>query len=275
MPVVPPTNLALPSTVFWSALDVLNFARMLINDQQGGIGGQELSDDQAYTWLLLNFAYAKLCNQLEDTNVEAVTYAEAIVGPLAPAPNAGVDPNVQVRLGYDGYWDGTNDTDENVILPGDMLEPTQIWERRSGTNLPFTLMKQQLGGLQSRWGFQYGFQSFGVWEFRGNNGVPAIYFPGTQSAVEIKIRYIPSLSLLEMNEDGSYPQVPLLRAGEALAYGVAYMWAQIRGAANTGALKAEYDNQVRIVSNKSSKRENGAITRPRGYGFGRRQRGGF
>lgn len=275
MPVVPVGPEALPSQVFWSALDVLNMSRVLINDAQGSLEGQELSAEQPFTWTLLNLAYAKLQDQLCDTNVESVTYAEAIVGPLSLSPSAAFDPNVQVRLDYQGYWDGVNETDPTITLPGDLLEPTLLWERPSGSNLPFLQMKQQMGGLRAKWGSAYGYSNnysrFGVWEFRGNNGIPAMFFPGAQVAIDIRIRYIPSLALLAMNEDGSYPQIPLARAGEALAYGIAYMWAQIRGAANYLPLKAEYDNQVDIISNKSAKRANATITRSRGYGFSRRR----
>lgn len=280
MPVVPPFPTGLPSQVFWSAEDVLNFARMLINDMQGGVAGQELADSQPYTWWLLNLAYAKLQNALEDTNVESVTYSEAIVGPLTAAPSAGTDPNTQVRLGYDGYYDGTNETDENIILPGDLLEPTLIWERPSGSSQPFVPMKQQLGGLQPRWGgwgVMYSYARLGSWEMRSDGfGNPAIFMPGCQIAIDLRIRYIPSLALLVMgeNEDGTpaYPQIPLARAGEALAYGVAYQWASIRGAANAASLKSEYDSQIQILANKSAKRENATVVRARGYGFGRSRR---
>lgn len=282
MPVVPPIAGNLPSTVFWSAFDVLNFARMLTNDMQGSQAGQELAIENPYTWVLLNFCYAKLCNQIEDTNVESVTYAEAIVGPIPAAPTAAFDPNVQVRLGYDGVWNGSPDseTDGSIILPGDMLEPTIIMERPSGSNLPFLQMKQQMGGLRPKWGSAYGYSNgysrLGTWEFRGGNGAPCLYFPGAQIDIDIRIRYIPSLPLLELTQDDDenyiYPQIPLARAGEALAYGVAYQWQMIRGAANALALKAEYDNQIRILSNKSAKRANATISRSRGYGFSRSNR---
>lgn len=278
MPVVPPIAVPLPGQVFWSVEDVLNFARLLINDMQGSTAGQELADDNPYTIWLLNLSYAKLQNALEDTNCEAVTYAEAIVGPLAAAPAIYYDPNTQVRLGYDGYWDGTNETDPSVILPGDLLQPLALWERPSGSTQPFIPMRQKLGGLEARWGvgYSYGGPRFGLWEFRSNGGVPAIYMPGSQVVNEIRIRYIPSLAMLAINdEDGNPMQVPLARAGEALAYGIAADWAEIRGAANAATLRAGYKEQVQTISNKSAKREGAANQRARGYGFARHPRRRF
>src|SRR5690348_15502032 len=152
MPVVPPAKLS--TVVFWDANDVLDFARVLVNDAQSGISGQDLSNDRPYTWPLLNFCYAKLASWLEDSNVESATYSGAIIGPLAPAPTASADCNVQVRLGYDGYWDGGNDaTDPKYKLPDDFVMPLELWERQASTSGPFLPMKQHLGGLPPRAGF--------------------------------------------------------------------------------------------------------------------------
>lgn len=266
MPVLPPQKLS--TTVFWDTEDVLNFARVLINDaqSQSGLAGQDLADSKPYTWPLLNFCYAKLANWLEDSNVESCTYSEMIIGPLTPAPTASSDVNTQVRLGYDGYWDGGQDQVNNQFkLPDDCLMPLFIWERQVANAGPFLEMKQVLGGLPPR----SGLFNFRIWEFRQN----AIFMPGAIQSNLIRIRYIPALPLLIQPLDGQpYPQVPLARAGEALAYLVAAEFAEIRNAANAPGLRTKANEQLDIISNKSAKRENQVDQRRRGYGFRRKGR---
>lgn len=272
MPVVPPQPLS--TTVFWTSEDVLNFARILINDAQGGLSGQDLADDRPYTWPLLNFCYAKLQSWLEDSNVEACTYTEAIIGPLSAAPTASSDINTQVRLGYDGYWDGgPDDTDPKYKLPDDCLMPLQMWERQAGQAGPFIEMKQVLGGLPPR----SGAYNLRYWEFRWASTGVAIFMPGSIQSRLLRIRYVPALPLLiaPVNPGDPYPQIPLARCGEALSYLVAAEFAEIRNAPNAANLRKKSDDQLNIISNKSAKRENQVDQRRRGYGFGRRRRGWF
>jgi hypothetical protein len=243
----------------------MNFARILVNDVQGGITGQDLADDRPYTWPLLNFCYAKLANWLEDSNVESCTYSEAIIGPLTPAPTAASDVNTQVRLGFDGYWDGGQDvTNAQFKLPDDCVMPLELWERQASSNGPFLPMKQVLGGLPPR----AGLWNFRLWEFRQN----AIYMPGAIQSNLLRIRYIPALALLIQPAPGeAYPQIPLARAGEALAYMVAAEFAEIRNAASAPLLRKKADEQLEILSNKSAKRENEVDQRRKGYGFRRKR----
>ena len=263
MPVLPVGPLS--TVVFWDTNDVLNFARILVNDVQGGLTGQDLADARPYTWPLLNLCYAKLANWLEDSNVESCTYAEAILGPLTAAPTASSDVNTQVRIGYDGYWDGGPDPiNQQFKLPDDCLMPLELWERNAANSGPFLDMKQVLGGLPSASG-QWRFR---IWEFRQN----AIYMPGAIQPNFLRIRYIPALPLL-IQPTGSqpYPQVPLAHAGEALAYMVAAEFAEIRNANNAAMLRQKANEQLDILSNKSAKRENQVDQRRKGYGFRRKR----
>ena len=263
MPVVLPQRLS--SVVFWDAGDVLNFARILLNDAQSSLSGQDLADARPYTWPLLNFCYAKLANWLEDSNVESCTYSEAIIGPLTPCPIASSDVNAQVRLGYDGYWDGGADlTNAQYKLPDDCLMPLELWERQADQAGPFLPMKQVLGGLPPR----AGFFNWRYWEFRQN----AIFMPGAIQTNLLRIRYIPALPLLIQPQAGQqYPQIPLAHAGEALATMLAAEFAEIRNAPNAPRLRQKADEQLAILSNKSAKRENQVDQRRKGYGFRRRR----
>lgn len=252
------------SAIFWNTTDILNFARVLVNDAQGGISGQDLADARPYTWPLLNLCYAKLANWLEDNNVESATYAEAIV--TLPVSADSQDPAAQSRLGYDGFTDPAGFFFETPTLPPDMLEPLQLWERPSGQNRPFREMSQRLGGL----GAKFGGGPFREWEFRQNS----IYLlGGAFTKVDLRFRYIPSLpELVQPTGDQPAPVIWFARAGEALAYMVAAEYAEIRNSANAANLRAKANEQLQILANKSAKRSNQSQVRRRGYGFQRGRR---
>lgn len=253
------------SQVFWNTEDVLNFARVLVNDAQSSLTGQDLADDRPYTWTLLNLCYAKLANWLEDSNVESATYAEAIIS--LPASAAFTDPNAQSHLDYGGYTDGAGFIYESPTLPPDLLEPLQLWQRATGQNIPFREMRQKLGGLGAQFGAAIYGGLNGDWEFRQNG----IYFLGAAfQGTDIRIRYIPSFpELVQPTGDQPAPQIYFARAGEALAYLVAAEFAEIRGSKNAPTLRTKANEQLQIIANKAAKRENQSQTRRRGYGFRR------
>jgi hypothetical protein len=267
---VPLTDNGPGSAIFWNATDILNFARVLVNDCQGGLSGQDLADDRPYTWPLLNLCYAKLANWLEDANVESATYAEAII--TLPTNSGFMDPNAQARLGYDGFSIGVG-IDPTAgfhyptpALPPDMLEPLSLWERPTGQNSPFIDMKQHLGGLGAR----YGGRMYRQWEFRQNS----IYLlGGSFTGLDLRVRYIPGLpALVRPTEGQPAPVIWFAHAGEALAYLVAAEFAEIRNAANAPNLRMKANEQLQILANKSAKRSNQAQTRRIGYGFRRARR---
>jgi len=269
VPLVDPVG-GFPPAVYWNTEEILNLARILVNDVQGGLSGQDLSDAQPYTWPLLNFCYSKLANWLEDNNVESAMYAEEIIS--LPPSAVVYDPSLQSRLGYDGFNVGVG-IDNTVgfhydlpTLPVDpyLLEPLQLWQRPTGQTCPFMEMQQRLGGL----GTVYGNWMYGDWEFRQNS----IYLTGgTTTGIDLRIRYIPALpELVQPTEEApDFPMIWFARAGEALAYMVAAEFAEIRNSKNAPTLRAKANEQLQIIANKSAKRANNSQTRRRGYGFSR------
>jgi hypothetical protein len=261
------------SQVFYTATDILDFARILVNDAQQGISGQDLSDDRPYTWPLLNLCYGRLANWLEDNNVESAMYAEAVI--TLPATATYTDPSAQSRLGYDGFVDAAGNFYERPTLPPDILQPLQMWQRTNGQSVPFQEMRQQLGGLGNAWNYgwsggTYG-SIYGPWEFRQNS----IYMlGGAYVSTDIRLRYVPSVVELT-KPTPEHPDSPIIwfaKAGEALAYMVAAEFAEIRNAPNAATLRAKANQELEIIANRSAKRENRAQTRKRGYGFGMRRR---
>lgn len=263
MPIVPP---GFPSDIFYSTAEILNIARVLVNDCQGGLAGQDLADSRPYTWVILNLAYAKLANWLEDTNVESATYAEWTI--TLPVNAGSQDPAAQSRLGYDGFVDEAGNFYDQPTLQQNMLQPLDLSARTSGINQPYVPMKQKLGGL----GAQYGTGPYIFWEFRENS----VFILGGSSAItDIKVRGIPAIpELVQPTVDNPNPPIIYFaKAGEALAYMVAAEFQEIRGALNAVQMRAKANEQLQILSKKAAKRENRTSTRMRGYNFGNRRGG--
>ena len=263
MPIVPPGS---PSSIFYNTTDILNMARVLVNDAQGGLSGQDLADARPQTWVTLNIAYDALQSWLEDNNVESAMYAEAIVS--LPVNAGSQDPNAQTRLGYDGFVDAAGNFYDQPNLPQDMLEPLQLESRTTGLNQPFYEMKQKLGGM----GAQYGNGPYLQWEFRQNS----IYIlGGSVNLADIRIRYIPSMPQLIQPtlENPNPPVIYFANAGLALARMVAAEFQEIRNAVNAPTMRAKANAELAILANKSAKRENQSQQRKRGYGFGGRRGG--
>ncbi len=259
MPITPQRPLYVASQVFWNVYEVLNFARAVLNDMQIDREGDLLSNTQPYTEVLLNLCYANLQDKLADSGVEAVSVKEAVV--LSVPGSLAMDPATQVRLGYDGYFDGVNTEALPWTLPQDLLMPMELWERTAGSLSGFRMMTQRLGGFPSLGVFG----GWGIWEFREN----AIWFPAASQANDLRIRYVPSLPDLRVPPEGEPPmQIPLARCGQALAYMIAAELAESRGAVGAPVLRAKAETQIEEMATKSAKRMQQATIRKRAYGRG-------
>lgn len=270
MPLIDP---GVGSDVFYTAEEILDYARLLANDVQGGMAGQELSSNRPRTWALFNLCYGKLSNWLEDNNVESATYAEQII--QLPSSSVYSDPSAQSRLGYDGFTDAAGFLYETPTLPSMLLEPLQLWQRPTDQNVPFYEMKQRLGGLGNAWNYgwnggTYG-SVYGEWEFRENS----IYMlGGAYQPTDIRVRFIPSVPMIvQPTADQPSPVIWFAKAGEALATMIAAENAEILNAPNATNLRAKANQQLDILARRAAKRENRAQDRRRGYGFGRKPRG--
>src|SRR5262249_54122425 len=89
------------------------------------------------------------------------------------------NPAVQVSIQFIGYFDGLQMW-PNLTLPGNMLQPLEMWERQSGTNNPFGMMRQSTGALAPR----YQTNALGDWEWRGD----AIWMVGSVEPRDVRIR---------------------------------------------------------------------------------------
>src|ERR1700678_2990528 len=176
---------------------IMNLVRSLVNDTQAGATGtpgegQILTDNPTispFTQPFLNSSIREVYRELRNVGDPVLIKDNVILTnlPIINSPANGLgqeDPAVQTILTREGYFDGVQ-LWPNLVLPDDMLYPTQLWERTTGTNDVFHRMDAPSGGLESAMQGPYLKQ----WEWRNNN----LNFRGATQNVDIRLRYYCSL----------------------------------------------------------------------------------
>lgn len=211
-----------PLTNYPTLQDVANLVRTLVNDDGAGatntVGeGQIVVDDATVSTKLINalnssldWLYTSLGNTGDPTLV-ADNYIVLNL-PVVHGVNGigSPDPATQVQLGYAGFFDGTQ-WNSNYKLPTNMLEPTQVWQRLTSSNLPFRPVPQAQDGLAPNWQGNY----LGEWEWRGDG----IWFNGSILPNDIRIRYRLKLPLFRgaaLNYSSTY--IPVQSCVNPVAY---------------------------------------------------------
>lgn len=230
---------------------VLNLARSIANDAALGIQGNLLSDNQPYTFPMLNAAYRDLQDELTDAGFETFP-AEAELTQV-PAISVNPQPGLQVSIDYNGYNNGTQNFD-SPYLPIDMVGPLRLWERQSGANAQYIPMGPANDGLPS---VAQGYR-FGVWEWRQDK----IWMVGATQINDLRLRYN---SILPDLVDGDSP-VLVLRSDRALAYALVAEWAGARGSPMAAALVAKANECIGKMTNRTARKKQRGSHRRMPYG---------
>jgi len=153
--------------------------------------------------------------------------------PIINSPTQGLgqsDPAVQTTLSPTGYFDGVQ-LWPNLVLPDDMLYPTRLWERWTGTNDPFRDMDAPSGGLT---GILQG-TKLRQWEWRNN----CLNFRGATQQCDIRMRYYCALpQFFSSTLDFSSTYVPVMDCTDFLAFETAVLYATMLGSPGLAGLQA-------------------------------------
>ena len=222
---------------------IMDLSRALVNDTQAGatntVGeGQILTDDpniSPFTLSFLNSAIRKLYRTLRNCGDPCLIRDNIIFTnlPIINSPANGLgqeDPAVQTFMDPTGYFDGVQIW-PNFPLPDDMLYPTKLWERTTGTNDVFHSMDAPSGGLESAMQGPYLKQ----WEWRNNR----LNFRGATQPVDIRMRYYCSLPQFfgsALNFASTY--VPVNDCTDFLSTEVAVSYATMLGSPGLAGLQA-------------------------------------
>ena len=238
---------------------VMDLVRSLVNDTQAGATntpgeGQILTDNPTispFTQPFLNSSIRELYRELRNVGDPVLIKDNVIFTnlPIINSPTNGLgqqDPAVQTFLDPTGYFDGTLIW-PNFPLPGDMLYPTKLWERRTGSNDIFHNMEAPSGGLESAMQGPYLKQ----WEWRNNR----LNFRGATQNVDIRMRYYCSLpQFFSSTMDFSSTYIPVMDCTDAVAYMTAVKYARMLGSPGLADLLAESKNQMFQLKNSNTRR---------------------
>jgi hypothetical protein len=238
---------------------IMNLVRSLVNDTQAGATntpgeGQIFTDNPSispFTQPFLNSSIREVYRELRNVGEPVLIKDNIILTnlPIINSPTNGlgqVDPAVQTVLGPTGYFDGVQYW-PNFVLPADMLYPTKLWERTTGTNDVFHLMDAPSGGLDSAMQGPYLKQ----WEWRNTN----LNFRGATQPVDIRMRYYCSLpQFFSQTLDFSTTYVPIPDCTDAVAYLTAVKYARMLGSPGLADLLAESKNQMFQLKNANVRR---------------------
>lgn len=228
-----------------SAENVLQLARTMANDAALSIAGNILSDTQPYVFVMLDGAYRYLRKLLTANGVNTFSKYAIVTGLTAvQAPGGIVDPTIQVQLSYTGYNDGV--TNHNPpVLPPDLLEPLEIWERQSGTQNRWNVVAPASDSINT----STQTATFGEWDWETD----ILYLPGATLSNDLKIKYLYKMPMLT-----DPTSVVLIKDSmEALAALFVSAAARSRGGQ---AVAADYDlqgrNFVKLMVSQTARREN-------------------
>lgn len=251
MPIVPAGNTTSP---YQTIGDVMYMARVFVNDAFGpnGLQGDLLADANPATLILINSAWRSIQDSLADAGVEGLVRNVVLTGIPAAAVN---DPSSETYLDWTQYYDGAVSHPE-INLPYDLIVPTFLWERPSGSSQVFTPVISVDGGLPE------GFQAvkFNWYEWRGDK----CYFKGATQALDLKVRYLAYYPDLDGK---TQTQLPLMRIGRAMAYLIASEYARPRGAAAADNLYAMAEAEIKKTTSRTARRKASIQYRRQSYGY--------
>jgi hypothetical protein len=213
---------------------VLNTARVRVNDAIVSIGGEVLTDNAAFTLVYVNAAWRRLQEFLANAGFAAFTNETFI--PNIPITGT-ADVGAFSFINWFGFSNGAT-TGMSPVLPGDLIAPMALWERKSGGSTYYPV-DQILGGLPTVPKDVYN----RMWEWRDQN----IYFPGATVLTDLRIRY--KAYMLDFVDNSPLPAtpwynqlVPIQRCLNAFAWGICSEFSKARGDLDAGY----FDQQAQI-----------------------------
>jgi hypothetical protein len=185
----------------------LNMARVRLN-RINQKAGDYLTSSQEWTQQATNAGWKKMQEFLASIKLSDMQSEVTLTG--LPACSSS-DPTILVSISWAGYFNGSS-LSATLQLPQNLVRPTRLWERPSGSNAGWTPMDPNVTGLgtppkQAR---NY------AWQWRGG----AIWMPGATATTDVRVEFSQAFS--DFVSIGSTPwylqQIPIARAEEALSW---------------------------------------------------------
>lgn len=238
--------------------EVMDTARMRVNDMMNSTEGDLLSDDAPASQTYLTAAWKWYQTKCDTSGVQTFIRSATLYGLPARASN---DVSYESFITWQGCSDGINQY-EGPAFPQDMISPKSIWRRpavalaadgsQSTNQQPFLLMTQAVDGLPP-------FLDPNQYEWREDG----LYFYGDNFIQDFKFRYSAFRAPLDLTN----PQllVPMMMCEDCLGARVAYEYAHARGAAQAPDMKAWADEAFDETKLRATRIKGRQSIRRQGY----------
>jgi len=249
---------------------ITNLVRSDVRDDMPGatdtVGeGQILIDNMNISVTMANFfnsAVRELSRQLRLQNAPMLirdNYIIANIPPInGPQGLAVADPSVQVGIGTNGYYDGT-EWHASYALPSDVFQVIRCWERRSASNDVFVDMGQPSDGMAGL----YQGQGWGRWEWRGD----MVWTPGSLDTRDLRIRYLMMLTTqFVANINPAELYLPIKDCEESIARKIGRMYARRQGGSMYEIALQEEKSATNDFLNQHIHQKQGTNYLTKGYG---------
>ena len=179
----------LSTTAYVTLETVLNLIRAIANDQIFSQAGEILTDNASFTFSLLNDSLEHFTNEVNNHGIDTFR-KETVLTPVTAI--ATVDAGLQVNVSDAGFFD-SNIQHMLPQLPTDLLVPTFLWERQTGSTEPWIEMEERPDGLPAT----LQTSRLKIWEWRQDG----IYMPGALQSNDVRLRYEGSHAMFATPQD--------------------------------------------------------------------------
>lgn len=233
---------------------VINTARVRLNDAIAALSGDVLKDATPFTLVMINAAWRRLQELLVNFGY---TWLKNTYVQTAVAIAGSTDTAAAVWFDWTGYNNGA--LLGTPILPQDCIAPLSMEERVNGTNgiyLPMDRLDNGLPGVPK-------LTLNKVWEWRNGK----IYMPGATGLTDIRLRYAAFYADFVAPGTTAFTaqNVPILRSLNAFAWFICSEAAKSRGDLDAGDFDSKAQLAAQYIFNLDPLQAR-SITAEAGYG---------
>ena len=264
-------GVVIPSvTSFPSVLTITNLARSMVRDDMAGATntpgeGQILVNNITTSVTmanLFNSAVRSISRKLRLVSAPmliADNYIILNIPPLwGPTGFQVADPSVQVRVTFNGYFDGTQ-WHASYALPHGVYQVIRCWERENSSNDTFADMGEPSNGLAG----VYQTNGWGRWEWRQDS----VVLPGSLDYRDLRLRYWMILdAYMVANANPATTYLPIMDCEEAMATEIARLYSIRQGGMMTPIAKETADNEVALLTDETVHQKQGQNYETKAYG---------
>ena len=263
-------NVVVDVTSFPTVQTITNLVRSDVRDDMAGatdtIGEGQILVDNLTTSVtmanLFNSAVREVCRKLRIVGAPMLIADNYIISNIPPMNGPMgfqvADPSVQVYVGFNGYYDGTNWI-ANLGLPQGVYQVMRCWERETSSQNNFQDMGEPAEGLAG----VYQTSGWGRWEWRQN----MVCLPGSLDYRDLRLRYNMILNAIFVaNANPATTYLPIMGCEEAVARTIDRLYAARQGGEVYEMRKAESDAAIWDLLNEEVQQKQGQNYQTNAYG---------